>query len=73
MSDAPTTKVSIDTPPLTVTVEAPGVSLEDARRHAVEIYRDVWREDMRGTHMGGVGFVSERREVDDDGLGVVHG
>ena len=40
------TKVCIDTPPLTVTVEAPGITVAEAREHALGIYRDVWRDDM---------------------------
>jgi hypothetical protein len=60
VSDSPTTKVSIDTPPLAVTVEAPGVSLDDARAAALALYRDVWRPDMQATHMGGIGFSAER-------------
>lgn len=60
MGDAPVTKVSIDTPPLTITVEAPDVTIEDASAGALALYRAVWEPSMRGTHMGGVGFSAER-------------
>jgi hypothetical protein len=53
------TKVCIDTPPLTVTVEAPGVSVAEARVHALGIYREVWRDDMVAPR-GAVGFAWER-------------
>lgn len=58
MSDLPV-KVCIDTPPLTVTVEAAGITISEARDHALGIYRDVWRDDMV-TPRGAVGFAVER-------------
>lgn len=60
MSEPAVTKVSIDTPPLTVTVEAPDISVDDAAAGALALYRLVWEPSMRGTHMGGVGFSAER-------------
>jgi len=64
-SDEPVpTKVVIATGPLTVTVEAPGITLAVAKRTAVALYRQIWRDDMRntGSGMAGVGFVAERSD-----------
>lgn len=56
------TKVSIDTPPLTITVEAE-VDLELVRNIALELYRQVWHPQMAmPLAVGGntVGFTTER-------------
>jgi hypothetical protein len=54
-------KVSIDTPPLTVTIEASDASLDEVRRHALEIYREVYDRGMRTNPIAaGVGFTTER-------------
>jgi hypothetical protein len=63
-SPDPAVRVVIETPPLSVTVEAPGVRLADVRRHAVEIYRELWHDGMRTNPIaaGGLGFQAERDE-----------
>ncbi len=60
MSERPVTEVIIETPPLSVTVKAPGVELAIVRMHAVEIYRELYEAGMRNAPIaaGGMGFVA---------------
>ena len=63
VTDKSATRVVIDTGPLTVSVEAPGIDLDTAAAKAVELYEKVWRPDMRNTGgTAGVGFVAERSD-----------
>jgi hypothetical protein len=59
MSDQAVTMASIDTPPLTVTVQAPGITLDEASAAALALYRSVYDPSMAKTP-GAVGFVAER-------------
>lgn len=67
MSDAPVTKVVIETPPLSVTVEAPGVELAIVRMYAVEIYRELYEVGMRQVPLaaGGMGFIGASGDLSD--------
>lgn len=59
MSDQPVTMASIDTPPLTVTVQAPGITVDEASAAALALYRSVYDPAM-AKPAGAVGFVGER-------------
>lgn len=58
MSDKPLTKVSIDTPPLTVTVEA-DTDLDAVAAKALALYREVYEPAMAKPGAA-VGFTAER-------------
>lgn len=73
MSDdaPPVTKVVIETPPLSVTIEAPGVEIAVARMHAVEIYERLYQAGMRQVPMaaGALGFVGAAPEPAGEPIG----
>lgn len=59
--DLPVTRVSIDTPPLSITCEQSGAALNDVIVAALALYREVYTPNMAkpGAAMG---FHTERQE-----------
>jgi hypothetical protein len=59
----PVTKVSIDTPPLSITVEHHHAKLDEVVKVALDLYREVYTADMARPGSG-VGFTAERTAGD---------
>lgn len=57
----PVTRVSIDTPPLSISCEQPGAALDDVVKAALALYREVFTPNMAKAGPA-MGFTAERAD-----------